>query len=423
MWVKEIFSATRFCSLRLSFLILANSLVALFLLLWKSPHSEFGDDGIYVAAGQRLVNRDELYIDGFRSGPFGAFFLFTLSKFFPPTFAWFCFQVIYVLSVCSICILVTRNQPPEIRLLICLFSISAAPFREHLHNHQISALVVFMSLWPFLIKKNSKALWLPAAVSCAAAIDLKPQLSLVIVVALVIYSRRFMVLISTVILLIISHSLISFYLGENITFQWLTFLLKLNPDKGWGESIYFWPLLEKVGIGSPFLHILEYVTILVALISIFVFAYFKKLQACLIVISILTYLFNYSHFYDMILLSILVAASAFARPNIYTVLFMSFAIMPGGVFEFSNLLFWTLFLSVYLFSIKAFSEFTLAVAWIPGFLFAIELVTLHLYVTQNEQVRFRSTIYICLAMLALNNGYKRKLPSIFERLHNPLRAR
>ena len=138
----------RYRRVLISFLVLANMVITFFLIFWKSPHLGLGDDGIYIRAGERLMNQDDLYKDGFRSGPLGAVFMFNLWRIFPSGGAWVVFQIIYIISVIFLCLLLTRNRSAEIRLLISFFAISAAPMREHLHNHQISSLVILFCLWP-----------------------------------------------------------------------------------------------------------------------------------------------------------------------------------------------------------------------------------------------------------------------------------
>jgi hypothetical protein len=192
-------------------------------------------------------------------------------------------------------------------------------------------------------------------------------------------------------------------IGENITLQYIRFLLDLNQSNDWGESIYLWPLFEKLDFSQPLLHILEYTSIIITVILILKFAYIQNLQACLIAIALLTYLVSYAHFYDLILLSILASIAAVTERSAKSILFMSFAIMPGGIFDPQNFAFWILMFGFYLFLMKGVPEVTFAVASVPALLFAIKLMNEYIFVASDEQIRFRSTIYVLLALYTVIN--------------------
>jgi hypothetical protein len=370
-----------------------------FLVFWKSPSSGFGDDGIYVSAGQRLVQGDVIYRDGFRSGPFGALTMFTVSKVFPQEVSWIIFQIIYIGCVSGIVFLLTLRFPVPYRLLISVFAISSAPMREHLHNHQITALVTFLALWPFLIKREHWWVKAAALVSCSLAVDLKPQIALVLIVILSVYSRNFKIILYSGLFSIIAHLTISAVRAENVTFEWLSFLLNLSQKNPWGESIYIWPLFEPLNINPTLLHIFEYAAILVVILWTFKSALDGNLHNCLIGIGMFTYFLSYSHFYDLILLAILAILKAFTNPNARSFLFMAFAIMPGGVTELPNLVFWIGMFALYWLTVGKVTNL------IAGISISISLLPLLDYVissalsTTDQQVRFRSTAYFILALI------------------------
>ena len=370
-----------------------------FLVFWKSPSSGFGDDGIYVSAGQRLVQGDVIYRDGFRSGPFGALTMFTVSKVFPQEVSWIIFQIIYIGCVSGIVFLLTLRFPVPYRLLISAFAISSAPMREHLHNHQITALVTFLALWPFLVKREHWWVKAAALVSCSLAVDLKPQIALVVIVILSVYSRDFKIILYSGLFSIIAHLTISAVRAENVTFEWLSFLLNLSQKNSWGESIYIWPLFEPLNSNPTLLHIFEYAAILVVILWTFKGALDGNLHNCLIGIGMFTYFLSYSHFYDLILLAILAILKAFTNPNARSFLFMAFAIMPGGVTALPNLVFWIAMFAFYGLTVGKVTNL------IAGISISISLLPLLDYVissalsTTDQQVRFRSTAYFILALI------------------------
>ena len=100
--------------------------MVVFLVFWKSPNPGFGDDVIYVAGGERLLQGDVLYSEGFRGGPFGALVMFIASKVLYPDISWAIFQLIYIACVSGIVFLLTQHYPVKYRLLVSIFAISSA---------------------------------------------------------------------------------------------------------------------------------------------------------------------------------------------------------------------------------------------------------------------------------------------------------
>jgi hypothetical protein len=394
----KLLSDLRFRKITISMLILANFLVIAFLIFWKSPHLGLGDDGIYIRAGQRLASQGNLYQDSFRSGPLGAIFLFGLWKMFPAGIAWIVFQLIYVSSVAAISLLLTKSRTIEIRLCVTLFAITAAPMREHLHNHQITALVIFLCMWPFFLERRKPLFILFGAASCAIAIDLKPHLALIIILALSIYSRVLMMPMLAISFLILSHLVISLYSGRNISAEYISFLFDLSSSNEWGESVHLWPLFEKLNVNQDFLHILEYASVALVLGLILWSAFKRNMSHVLILISLLTYLLSYAHFYDLILLCILVTIVSMCSPSSKSVIFMGFAIMPGGILVLQNFIFWALMFGLYIYLINGVRSYTLAIAFVPALHFSIQLVNDFVFTSADHEIRFRTFIFVLLSL-------------------------
>jgi hypothetical protein len=373
--------------------------MAAFLVFWKSPSSGFGDDGIYISAGQRLVQGDVIYRDGFRSGPFGALTMFTVSKVFPQDVSWIIFQIIYIGCVSGIVFLLTQRFPAPYRLLISVFAISSAPMREHLHNHQITALVTFLALWPFLVKREHWWVKAAALLSCSFAVDLKPQIALVVIVVLSVYSRNFKIVLYSGLFSICAHLVISAARAENVTFEWVSFLLNLSQNNSWGESIYIWPLFEILNIDPILLHIFEYAAILTVIVWTIKGALDGNLHNCLIGIGVFTYFLSYSHFYDLILLATLAILKAFTNPNARSFLFMAFAIMPGGITELPNLVFWIAMFALYVLAVEKVSNLIAGISISIGLLPLLDYVISSSLSTTDQQVRFRASAYFILAVI------------------------
>lgn len=373
--------------------------MVVFLVFWKSPNPAFGDDGIYVAGGERLLQGDVLYSEGFRGGPLGALVMFIASKVFYPDISWAIFQLIYIACVSGIVFLLTQHYPVKYRLLVSIFAISSAPMREHLHNHQITALVTFLALWPFLVKSQHWWVKVMTIVSCSFAIDLKPQIALIIILVLSVYSKSLKIILYTGTFSIIAHLVIAFVRTENVTLDWLSFLLNLSQSNSWGESIYAWPLFEIFNIDPVLLQVFEYAALLSIIIWTLKGALDGNLQSCLIGIGVFTYFLSYSHFYDLILLAILAILKAFSNPNARGFLFMAFAIMPGGIQDLPNFAFWISMFALYVLAVERVTNLIAGIFITMGLLPILDFVISSVLSTSDQQVRFRSTAYVVLALL------------------------
>ena len=377
-------------------------LLSSFLIFWKSPHTAFADDGIYVAAGQRILDGSPIYIEGFRSGPFGAIILSLLAEAIPKNLGWLVFQLIYVLCMIGIVAILSRGTPVGRILFTLVFAISCAPMRESLHNHQITALVIFMSIWPFFYFRHNLVLKYLAVFSCSFAVDLKPQVAIFLVLALTLLQRNFVLPFISFMFTLFSHAIISIFRGENVDLQWISFLISLNQSSKWGESIFFWPLLEKFGFSYEFLLICQQFCI----VGLILFIVYSGLRGesfrCLVAVSSLTYFMNYSHFYDCLLVAVLAIIKSTVNPDLKSLLFMGYAIVPGEVFILQNSVFLSVMMFVYLLNIRIFQLFKLKqIMFVFPLIFAVHLFNNLMFSNSDDQVRLRSTIYVFLALLAL----------------------
>ena len=376
------------------------ALLAFFLLFWKSPHSGFGDDGIYVSAGQRVLNGSPIYIQGFRSGPFGAIVLHAIAETLPQNLGWLIFQVIYLLCIVGVVSILINGSTKSEKILVMVFAISSAPMRESLHNHQITALVVFLAIWPFFYFDKNLFVKFFAILSCSMAMDLKPQIAIFLILALTLINRNFLLPLLSTLFTIFSHGIISIYRGEYVDIQWINFLLSLSRSNKWGESIFFWPLLEKLGLSSEFLFIAQQTLILGLFLFIVYSGVTGRATLSLVAVGFLTYCMSYSHFYDCILIAVFAIIKSVVNPSLKTLLFMGYAIVPGEIFTLQNLVFFFFMMSFYLLNVNSSQVFRLTNIFFASLiLLIIQLVNNFTFSNSEDQVRLRSAIYISLALL------------------------
>jgi hypothetical protein len=376
--------------------------MSVFLILFKSPHDGFGDDGIYIAAGDRVLSGAPIYTNGFRGGTFGATTLFLISKLFNFGSSWLIFQVFSILSVIAIVFLLTRGKDQRFRILASLFVVSSAPVREMLHDHQITSLVIFLSIWPFFFILKNSLLNVLAITSCALAIDLKPHIAIIFIFALGFSKRRFKTLFSAFALCAVFHVAISLFRGENVDLLWIKVILKVNGTGTWGESIFLWPLLEKLSIPIIFLVAAEWLSIIGLLALVSYSALKQNTYLALFSIGFLTYFMSYSHFYDLVLIAALTIVAVLAIPTTLGLVFMGFGIVPGLLFEPRNLVFWITMMLI----LAYYTRFTAFLGWKKTTTAMLAVYSLHLAMNRfslsfGDQVRLRSSLYVVLAILAL----------------------
>lgn len=384
-------------------------LMSLFLVFWKSPHQGFGDDGIYVEAGNRLISGLPVYIDGFRGGQVGALSLFLLSEILFGGLAWAIFQFISVGSIVGSVLLITSKYDLNTRLFISFFAISSAPTREMLHNHQITALVIFLSLWPFFYTSNVFFVKAMQVLGAAMAIDLKPQISLVLVFSIALSCAKLKIFFMSISLLLISHLSLNLWRGENIDAQWINTITEVGGSSKWGESIHIWPLFENWGINDSLLMSCAYFTILVLLVVILWFAIKGKAHHVLLYAGFLTYFLTYSHFYDCILIAVLACIQVIKKPNRRNLLFMSFGLVPGFLFVPRNFVFWVIMLMIFLLFMNYFTQIKFReIASVVLFTLFIHFAFTQFTLDFNQEVRARSAIYVLLFMLTLVDYHRLK---------------
>jgi hypothetical protein len=373
-----------------------------FFILSKSPHGGFGDDGIYIKAGFRVISGDEIYTDGFRAGAFGATVIYALSKILNFPYSWIIFQIFSVSAVIGIVFLVTRDKDRTFRWVVALFAVSSAPVREMLHNHQITASVIFLAIWPFFYSIERKILLFCGIFSVATAIDLKPHIAIFLVIALALGLRKLSLAIYSFAFLLAAHLVISFCRHEFIDISWLKVMVNANQAAAWGESISFWPLLERISFSSVGLRVAEYLTIGILLTLVLNAARKRQMTLILILISFLTYFMSYSHFYDLILIAALTSICVFWETSFWGLLFMGFGLVPGLLFDPKNFVFWLFMMGIFLLYANQFNSLSL---WKIVNSCLLVLV-LHLALTKmslsfENQVRLRSSLYMILSLGAL----------------------
>jgi hypothetical protein len=317
-----------------AFYYLAFFSTLIFLVFFKSPHDHFGDNGVYVAAGQRIIDFLPVYepVNGFRAGSFSAVTLYFFSVLFGDVLGWILLQFCNIFGCFYFFkILCKRLDIPNfVFFMICL--LFTAPMREMLHTHQFTGIILGGSLLS-LTRFNSKAATLSQIFLLGFLMDLKPHLVFPLIVFLAIQSRMIKKLMYAFLFNVAAHILINVYRGEILEYQWLEVILRNGSSS---ESLNFWNYLEVAeSLQIPFL-------LLQIGVSFFVFA-FALLRVRngayaegIFWVGVTAYLLPYNHLYDLVLLVGVSLLLTFSRPSIIGIIFAIFVFLPQEIDSFSN---------------------------------------------------------------------------------------
>lgn len=391
-----------------SFLVLAIFAISSFEVFVKSPHLTFGDDGIYIRAGERILNGDSVYEGEFRGGPIGGVFMYGFSKLFPDSWSWAFLQFTYLICVVILVFILQNHNSTSVKLATSFFVITSAPVREMINNHQITSLVVLSSFWPFFVKKKSLWIFCLSALSIAIGFDLKPQIALPILTGLGIFSRKLLLVFSGFVTWISLHTFLAFYSGENLLSKWFDILRRLRSTGKWGESIHPWPLLERLGISSPFLLILQYLVVFLILSFVIYFSVVRNFDLLLLSLGSLAFFLEYAHFYDLLILTTIIYIAAISRPTILTSWFVLVTLIPTFILSIPNFVFW-LTNVLFFFLIIGRKNLNTKVVVLSILTMAVNYyVQKYNLISDDEGVRYRSLCYVVFAGLALYSSNKIK---------------
>jgi hypothetical protein len=207
------------------------------------------DIGTYFSGGLTILQGDNPYENPFfRIGPTGGFLLGILAKLAPDFLAATMIMALsifgFVYFVCTFAGYESIRSFPWLFMGVLIFISSQ---RENLVNIQITGvLALFTALGFRLIECTSPVKIWVGVVLIAIAMETKPHLLALFVVVLLIYRDKQKLLIRIAIMIILSHLLISLYVGQLITLKWLRLLADL------GSSAKEGTLPERIAFETPF---------------------------------------------------------------------------------------------------------------------------------------------------------------------------
>ena len=305
------------------------------------------DLGTYQFAGRSILDGRNPYINPqVRIGPLGSFFIGILDSLFTPNIlAW-----IALLSVplglglfVKACLLIEGNRFSIAPWLLLIPWYSST--RENLVNIQITGfiLILFSSgLIVFVKDQSSKLLEFIGLLLVSIAVETKPHLLLLLFVSICIRMREYRRIFGVVIIIVISHLILSSVTQVNLTSEWLKILLGLKDSSSKAqlpESIAIWPILNQLGISSNVTSASS--VILMSSLAIFVLALAikqPKLNTNLLALAIPSLGFFF-HYYDLAIVVSLLVTHYVASGRAKTVaLFVGIFVIPENFTDIKSIL-------------------------------------------------------------------------------------
>ena len=211
-----------------------------------------GDANYYISNGDRLLGGENVYADGFRSGPLGAIFLYMVSVVFVPTILEVLLQLCNIIGPILFVTLLFEDKRNTIKYWPILITFSA--FRELLVNHQINGLILILLSVFLLTRKSEKVLInLVGNFDAAFALDLKPHLVIPILLSMTIFKKDWVNLLKIAFITTMLHIAVNLHLGTVTEIQWIQNLRQISSapqNSDWADIFNVWPLFDQL-INSP----------------------------------------------------------------------------------------------------------------------------------------------------------------------------
>lgn len=301
------------------------------------------DIGLYIDAGKAILNGENPYDTvGNRFGFIGCIPFALIATFLPESVLNLTFQLLNILGLITFILVFNKlymNFRPE---LIVITSLWLSSFRETLATNQITGILLgLLSIGYYFSLRDkvqaSKLKIIFAAFSLVMAIDLKPHLSLIFFVILVVKSRNFQLFKIVCFVWVILHGLVNLSQKKILEFSWLDTVLDLQnqaENASLGDSVSFWPLISTaLGIES-FPTILLFLPMLTVLICLIILLNFLTWQDAFIWSFLAPSFFIYFHHYDIVPAAVLFLILLQSRYFKYLLIPVGFFLIP---IEFESL--------------------------------------------------------------------------------------
>jgi hypothetical protein len=299
--------------------------------------SPLRDVEVYIDAGKAILSGNNPYDTiGNRFGFVGCIPFALIANLLPESVLNLTFQLLNILGLITFILIFNKlytNFRPE---LLIITSLWLSSFRETLATNQITGILLGLLSTGYyfsLVNKYqaSKLKIIVAAFCFVIAIDLKPHLSLIFFIILVVKSRNFQLFKFVTIVWVILHGLVNLSQRRILEFSWLDIVLDLQnqaENTSLGDSVSFWPLLSAAFNIESFPTLLLFLPMLILIICLIVLSNFLTWQEVFIWSFLIPSFFIYFHHYDFVPAAVLFLILLQSRYFKYLLIPVGFFLIP-----------------------------------------------------------------------------------------------
>ena len=340
------------------------------------------DIGLYIDAGRAILNGNNPYETvGSRFGFVGCIPFALIANLLPESVLNLTFQLLNILGLIVFILIFNKlytNFRPE---LVIITSLWLSSFREILATNQITGILLgLLAVGYYLGLVNklqvSKLKIIVSAFSFVIAIDLKPHLSLIFFIIIVVKSRNFQLFKFVTIVWVVLHGLVNLSQRRILEFSWLDTILDLQnqaKNASLGDSVSFWPLLSEALRIESFPTALLFLPMLILFICLIVLSNFLTWQDISIWSFLTPSFFIYFHHYDIVPAAVLFLILLQSRYFRYLLIPVGFFLIP---IEFNSVRNQALVLAIFLlwrYQLKSYISYSnLLISW-------FSLILIHMF--------------------------------------------
>jgi hypothetical protein len=309
----------------------------------ENPTPGIRDLGAYLEIGNQVLNGQNPYVNpNLRAGYLGSIAISLLDNLFSQRTLSFLWQILTVLSFIIFSYSISRIlNLRSLPLMMILIMIWFSSVRENLVTNQITGLIALIYALIFILIKNNQNFCVlhhfTIAVLTVLAWDLKPHLTILPLLLVFVYIKRFSLIVASFTLWILSHFFFFILFDKPLFLEWLRSLIMQAGDNSpyFGDSRFVWNLLINFGIPKSLIFFTSMFLVLFASSCLVFFREKFSLNTFLILAFSIPALGIYFHFYDFSILAVLVFSIAFHYPkgNLGFTAFIATFFVTGTNFE------------------------------------------------------------------------------------------
>jgi hypothetical protein len=219
-------------------------------LLRLNQYGALLDTEVYRSAGEQIVNGQNPYTTGYRSGSLGALAIYLISKLSSINIMEYVFGFLNLAGIYIFVKSFITSKSEKLLPVAALVLLWSSPVREMLLNHQITGLCLgLFAIYQLGINVEKSPISIKA-ISCIAlaiACDLKPQLILPFLLVSLAKSRKYYAPFAAACLVIISNVLLSAHTQVFLFREQLDVILQLNTSSSnvkWRDISNIWTVID-----------------------------------------------------------------------------------------------------------------------------------------------------------------------------------